>query len=166
MLDTTKKAATAMTARMSTRHSRWNIWSLYRCLRCCRCRMVPGDELSAASLTGVTGRVRARARHPPFRETMIHIKNAVRVRDRGKMRIMTMNNEALCNESVRRRTFSRAYQGQLRCCITRGTPNSRPAQPRRFRPSTALNHQQPATRTTSFKVVELDLDLDSPPKMK
>jgi hypothetical protein len=36
MLDTTKNAATAMTARMRMRQSRWNIFSLYFCLRCCR----------------------------------------------------------------------------------------------------------------------------------
>jgi hypothetical protein len=97
-----------MTARMSTRHSRWNIWSLYRCLRCCRCRMVPNDHQSPAALrvTGISGRVQMH--HPPFRETMIHIKNAVRVRDRGKMRIMTMNKEALCSQSARRRTSFRA----------------------------------------------------------
>jgi hypothetical protein len=72
--------------------------------------MVPGDEQSAASLTGATGRAQACARHAPFRETMIHIKKAVRVRDRGKMRIMTMNKEALCGQSARCKTYSGPYQ--------------------------------------------------------
>jgi hypothetical protein len=41
---------------------------------------------------------------------MIHIKKAVRVRDRGKMRIMTMNKEALCGQSARCKTYSGPYQ--------------------------------------------------------
>ena len=44
--DTTKNAATAMTATMRIRQRVWNFWSLYRCFWARRWRMVPERRVS------------------------------------------------------------------------------------------------------------------------
>lgn len=72
MVEITKKAKMAMTDMTKIRHSRLNMASLDRCLRCERCRMVP------------------------FRETMIHMRKAVRVKERGKIINMTTRRAADC----------------------------------------------------------------------